>query len=314
MTTSRTSPVALVLAISSALAFATSGPLAKSLINAGWSPQAAVAARISGAAVLLLPVVVLVVWSSRGRVVRENAGHLLAFGLVAVAGAQIGFFSAVKTLPVAVALLLEYTSPILVVGWLWAVHRQQPSWATLWGAGLAIVGTALVIDPFAGFGVSLTGVAWALFAACCSAGYFLLAANSPDGLSPVVTLGVGLIVGSVAVLAAGAAGLLTLEVATTPVVLAGQSVGWWVPVAGLVIISGVIAYLLGMLAVRRLGSRLASFLALTEVLFAVIAASLLIGQVPTMTQLVGGALVLAGILLVRAGEVTADRTDAPAAN
>ena len=43
----------LGLAVFSALAFSTSGALAKSLIDAGWSPAAAVSARISIAALVL---------------------------------------------------------------------------------------------------------------------------------------------------------------------------------------------------------------------------------------------------------------------
>ena len=64
----------------------------------------------------------------RGRwyLLRANAGFLLAFGLVAVAGCQFAYFSAVDRLPVAVALLIEYTAPVAVVGWLWARHRQRP--------------------------------------------------------------------------------------------------------------------------------------------------------------------------------------------
>ena len=51
-----------------------------------------------------------------------------------------------------------------------------------------------------------------------------------------------------------------------------------------------------------LGSRLSSFVGLSEVLFAVAAAWLALGQQPGAVQLVGGIVVLAGIVLVRLGE------------
>ena len=56
---------------------------------------------------------------------------------------------------------------------------------------------------------------------------------------------------------------------------------------------------------RRLGSAIASFVALTEVLFAVVFAAVLLGQVPRTEQVVGGLLVLAGIVVVQGGAATA---------
>jgi hypothetical protein len=41
---------------------------------------------------------------------------------VAVAGCQLAYFNAVQSLSVAVALLIEYSGVLLVVGWLWLRH------------------------------------------------------------------------------------------------------------------------------------------------------------------------------------------------
>ena len=59
----------------------------------------------------------------------------------------------------------------------------------------------------------------------------------------------------------------------------------------------------GIEAVRRLGSSIASFVALSEVILAVVFAALLLGQIPTPVQAVGGILVLAGIATVQARPV-----------
>jgi drug/metabolite transporter (DMT)-like permease len=67
----------------------------------------------------------------------------------------------------------------------------------------------------------------------------------------------------------------------------------------LILVSAVLAYPCGIVAVRRLGSSLASFVSLTEVIFAVIFAFVLLGQRPGPIQLLGGALILAGIALVQ---------------
>ena len=69
---------------------------------------------------------------------------------------------------------------------------------------------------------------------------------------------------------------------------------WWVPVLALGLVTAAIAYVTGIEAGRRLGSRLASFVALTEVLMALVFAWLLLGELPRPIQLAGGLLVLAG--------------------
>ncbi|HYK32733.1 MAG TPA: DMT family transporter, partial [Streptosporangiaceae bacterium] len=62
----------------------------------------------------------------------------------------------------------------------------------------------------------------------------------------------------------------------------------------------------GIAAARRLGAKLASFVGLVEVLFAIVFAWLLLGQLPTDLQFAGGALILAGVTLVRVDEMRSD--------
>ena len=96
--------------------------------------------------------------------------------------------------------------------------------------------------------------------------------------------------------------------------VAGHAVSWLLPVALLILITAVLAYLTGIAAIRVLGSSVASFVALSEVIFAVIFAALLLSQHPSLTQLVGGALILIGIAVVQRGEAvrTDDRRSAEA--
>ena len=85
--------------------------------------------------------------------------------------------------------------------------------------------------------------------------------------------------------------------------VAGHQVSWLIPVAGLSLVAAVIAYVAGIAAARMLGAKLASFAGLAEVIFAVLIAWLLLGQLPTAVQLTGGALIVAGIALVRIDEL-----------
>src|SRR5215210_6831456 len=132
----------LGLATLSAATFATSGSFAGSLLQAGWTPGAAVTVRVVTAAVLLtLPA--LLALRGQGARLRRGSGLLTAYGLVAVAGAQLCYFNAVQHLSVAVALLLEYSGTLLVVGWLWLRQGQRPRGLTFVGAILAVAGLAL---------------------------------------------------------------------------------------------------------------------------------------------------------------------------
>ena len=294
----------LGLAILSALAFSTSGALAKSLISAGWSPGAAVTTRVSIAAlVLAIPAAM----SLRGRwhTLRREGGLVSAYGLVAVAGAQLCYFNAIGHLSVGVALMLEYLGIVLVVFWMWIRHAHRPGRLTMAGSAASLAGLALVLGVIGHVRLDLAGVLWGLGAAVGLATYFVLGSQSRGELPPVALASAGLGIGAVALLALGGAGALPMHATFGMVNLAGHRVSWLVPVAGLSLVAAVIAYVVGIAAARMLGARLASFAGLAEVIFAVLIAWRLLGQLPTGVQLAGGALIVAGIALVRLDELRA---------
>ena len=68
-------------------------------------------------------------------------------------------------------------------------------------------------------------------------------------------------------------------------------------------VAAVISYVAGIGAARRLGARLASFIGMAEVLFAILFAWLLLGQLPTPVQFLGGGFILAGVVMVRLAEL-----------
>src|SRR5450432_3289850 len=140
----RSSRVGFGLAIFSAATFSTSGALAKSLIDAGWSPAAAVSARVSIAA-LVLAVPAAVMMAGRWHLLRRDAAVIATYGLIAVAGCQLFYFNAVQHLSVGVALMLEYLGTILVVGWMWIRHGHRPRRLTLCGAAAALAGLVLIL-------------------------------------------------------------------------------------------------------------------------------------------------------------------------
>lgn len=291
----------IALALLSAATFSMSGSFARALIDAGWTPAAAVTVRISVAAlVLILPAIA----SLRGQwhLLRREPFTLAAYGIIAFAGAQLCYFYAVQRISVGVALLIEYTGVVLVVGWQWLRHAQRPSRLTAIGSVLALVGLAFVLDLTADIRLDAIGVSWAIAAAFGLAAYFVLSASISTYLPPLVIASAGMTTGALTLLLLGAVGVLPMRATFGTVDLAGHQVSWLVPALGLSLVAAVIAYVAGIAAVRALGARLASFVGLTEVLFAVLVAWALLGELPTATQFFGGALIVVGVVLVHAGE------------
>src|SRR6187551_690788 len=103
-----------VAALLSAVSFSTSGVFVKPLLEAGWSPAAAVTARALTAGVVLLPFV-LVALRGRWSALWRGRWRVLAMGLVGVAFTQAAYFAAIRRIPVSTALLVEYLAPLLLV-------------------------------------------------------------------------------------------------------------------------------------------------------------------------------------------------------
>ena len=291
----------LVLAVASAASFGLSGSLARGLLDAGWSAGAVVLARLAIGALVVAPVAARALrgrWSS----LRGDAWFVLVFGAVPVAGAQFAYFSAVQRMDVGPALLIEYTAPAAVVIWLWLRHGERPGPLTVAGAGVAALGLVLVLDLVSGADLAGAGVLWALLAMVCAASYFVLAANPRPSLPPVALAGAGLASGALVLAALGAVGILPMHATTASPVYAGNTSEWWPPLLVLGVITAGLAYCTGIAASRRLGSRLASFVALLEVVAGVTFAWLLLDQLPSPVQLVGGALIVAGVVVVKLGE------------
>jgi len=293
----------LVFALVSAITFGLSGALARPLMESGWSAGAVVLVRVGGAAVLVAPLGVLALRGKWGAL-RRNAGLVVTYGALAVAGAQFCYFSAVSHMQVGPALLIEYTAPAAVVIWLWLRQGQRPGPVTLVGAGLAALGLVLVLDLLSGADLSVPGVLWALAAMVGAATYFVISADESKGLPPLALAAGGLVVGALVLALLGLVGLLPLDRGSAPVTYAEATVAPWVPLALLALVTAAVSYTTGIAAIRRLGSRLASFVALTEVLAGVVWAWLLLDELPRPVQLLGGVLILAGVVAVKLGERT----------
>lgn len=299
----------LAIAVASALAFSSSGPFVKPLLDGGWSLGAVLLVRMGLAALLLSPALVRAIRRQRG-FVRRHGLLIVSFGLTAVAGCQLFYFAAMQRMPVAVALLIQYIAPVLIVIAVWVRTRRSPSKAVLVGSVVAMAGLVLVVD-ISGARFDLLGTIFALCAAVCAAAYFVIAGRAGDDLPPLALAAGGLLTGTLLMGVLVLTGALPFAAPSITVSLAGLELPGILPLLWVGAVATTVGYALGVIAVPLIGSRLASFVGLSEVLFALGFAWLLLGETPAPIQFAGGALILVGVVLVRmdVGSPTEQKTE-----
>ncbi|WP_136708801.1 EamA family transporter [Agromyces sp. H66] len=287
----------IALGLAAGLAFGAGGAIVKPLFEAGWSPGAAVLFRVSVAA-LLLAVPGLVALKFDLRPLWRAKWTVLVYAVIAVAGVQLVFYTAIARIPVSTALLIEYLAPVALVLFAWVRTRHVPQVVVLAGSVVAIAGLVLVVDPAGGaldpFGVAMAGVAMLGVAV-----YYVIGERDDLGVPPIALAASGLLIGAVVLGIAALVGLVPFEVAFVEVDFLGGTAPWWVPVLMVAAFSTAFAYVAGIQAIRMLGTRLSSFLGLSEVIFAAVVAWALLGEAIGPVQAIGGPLILGGIVLVR---------------
>ena len=159
-----------------AVLFGVNASVSKVVLEAGVAPRQLAALRCTGVAVGLL-LIVGPTARRRLRVSWSGLRQLAVLGIVGAALIQWLYFVAIDRLPVGVALLLEFTAPVLVAVFARLVLREEvrPSCGSpsscRWGAGLvAQVWQDTRLDPL--------GVAAGLGGAACLATFLLLGRHS----------------------------------------------------------------------------------------------------------------------------------------
>lgn len=288
----------LVFALIAAATFGTSGALIKPLLEAGWSPAAAVTVRVLCGGLVLAPFALV---SLRGRwdAVWRGRWRILGMAAVGVAGTQLAYFAAIQRIPVGTGILIEYMAPLLLVAVVWIRTRHTPKAVVLIGSVVALAGLVLVVSPGGSGSFDTLGLGLALLAMVGCAVFYVISARPGDGLPPVALAAAGLLLGGLMLGAVGLVGAVPFTASSADVWMFGSDVAWWVPLLLVGVISTAVAYATSITASGMLGSRLASFAGLLEVVAATFYAWLLLGEQLTVPQLIGGGLILVGIAFVR---------------
>lgn len=297
----RSPVVGYALVLTAAVLFGLNAGASRIPLRSGTDEATFTTVRITGA-LLVLVVVALVSDRSALRLpALRRLPLLIGLGVVGIAGLQ-GFYNvAINRLPLGIALLLEYTGPVLVVLWV-RFARREPVHARMWPAlALTLVGLAVVSQVWSGLVFDGLGVVMALLAAGCFAAYFLLGEDGGVSAEPLhhilwafamaaVLMNVVAPVWRADALGADASMLGRLSDLTVPAWLA---MGW------VVVLGTVTPFFLLLLALRALPATVVSVVAMLEPVVASVVGWGWYAESLTTVQLGGVVLVLVGIVLAQ---------------
>ena len=287
-----------VLIVLASVCFGTSGPLVKPTMDAGLSPQQVASFRIAAAAVLLLAFVA-VTRPALLKVRRADLPLLVGYGLVGVAAVQLLYFAAVSRIPIGVAMLLEFTAPVLVALWVRFVRRVVLP-ARMWaGTALALLGLAMVAEVWQGLRLDALGLLFGIGAALGAAAYFLVGEHAVGTIAPLGLVTWGMVVGAVGTAVLAPPWSLPGEVLVADATFGGWDVPVWTLLVTCAVVSTAMAYLLSISALRLLPANVVSVLALCEPIVATALAWLMLGQALTIVQVIGAVVLLAGATVVQ---------------
>lgn len=299
---------------SAAVLWATGATVASRLFDRGAAPIEVAAARAWIATIGIGVLVLAARWrrarrtSSREGPRRPGLRSVVPFGL-SIAAANFLYYFAISRLPVAIAIVIQYTAPGLVVLWTATAARRRPSARVAWALALAFLGVALLAElpQVVARGearLDAAGILAALGSAMAFAVYMLTGESLGRVFGPDGALLRGF----------GVAGIFWIAVLGTrgrPDTLLDSS---FAPGILFVSIGATIApFLLFLWGLGHVGASRAAIVATLEPLAAAAFAYLWLDETLGALQVVGAAMVVAGIAVVQSERPAAPEVLAEAA-
>jgi drug/metabolite transporter (DMT)-like permease len=282
--------------------FAINGSVAKVILASDISALRLTEVRITGAAIGLLIVLALARPSSL-RVRRNELLFLACFGIGGLALTQWLYFFAIHRLPIGIALLIQFLAPLIVALWArFVMHRpvRRRIWAAL---VLSLTGLSLVVQIWDTGTLDPVGVAAALAAAGAFALYILLAERGVGDRDPVSLTCYGFVFGALFFAVIQPWWSFPFDVVDEQVSLLGNlssaDAPVWALMLWVVVMGTMVTFGLFVAALRHVPAPRAAIVAMFEPVVAIIVAWAWLDEELAAAQLVGAAIVLAGILLAQ---------------
>ena len=275
-----------VLIAAGAAMFALGGNLARYMLDDGVSAMRLSQLRSAGSLVVL-GLVLAVVRPALLRVRRTEIPQLAFLGIAGLALVHATYYAAIDRLEIGVALVIQYTAPLILLLWLRFRHGRALA-ASLWGAvALSIAGCALVVRAYDPGALDGLGVLAAVAAAATFAVYMVASERAGHRHEPVTTLAWAF--GFASVFWAVVQPWWEFPFAETDVLLG----------LGVILIGTLFPFMCVVAALRHIPAPRAAVAATLEPVLAAGFAWFLHDEQLAAVQIAGGAVVLAAVLWVQ---------------
>jgi drug/metabolite transporter (DMT)-like permease len=248
-------------------------------------------------AIAATSLVILLRWREGAiRIPRGDVSRLLLLGVVGFGCYQVLWTVALQTVPAGDSALLIAATPVMTALLAMAIGMDAPNAVKLIGAFVAFAGVGLVISGGQGLelGASIVGDLLTLGAAACWALYTVFGARILRRHSPLVTTTWAIVAGTLFMAPIGIGQLISSDIS-----------GFGLPVILAVLYSGTLAAGLANVvifhAVKLLGPTRITALQFLVPVLAVAMAAVFLAEPIRPVQVVGGAVILGGVALLRRG-------------
>ena len=298
-----------IYAFGAALLFGANGSLTKVMIEAGFTALQVTQFRVLGSA-LIAGIVLVLISPHSLRLPRSQWLTVAIMGVAGVAMLQATYAIALQLIPVGIALLLEYLAVPMVALFALLVFRERVRTRIWVSIGLIVFGLAIVAQLW-NASLNLWGVLAGLGAALSLSTYLLMGEKQLQKISPLALMFWVMLAASVFwAFFSGWWAIppsLWIESVSLSGALEAVSAPMWTLMLANVVLGSFVTFLMSLQAIKLLSATAAGIAATSEVAFAFVVAWWWLNETLNVFQLVGAALVLAGIVVAQ----TARRTPTP---
>jgi drug/metabolite transporter (DMT)-like permease len=276
--------------------------VSKVVLASGMEPARLTTLRCTGAAIGLL-LVLKTVRPTSLRIPKAEIPKLIVLALSGAALLQWLYFIALDRLPAAIALLLEFTAPLMVAIFSAVVLRHHIAKQVWLALGLALFGLALVAQVWKDVGLDVVGVLAALAAAAFLATFHLLGKHMLETKDPLVLSFWMFAISSVFWAIAQPWWNFDPSVLTETTSMLGRlaeyTIPVWLGVLWVIVLGTLAPYALEVAGLRHLPATTTGIVSMIEPVVAAGVAWLWLEEVLNGVQLLGGLFVLTGVGLVQ---------------